>query len=320
MSISTINTLPGLSVVGSRSGKPSIGVTFTDEKGKVWSGVWHADNGLLSEANSKLQKLPGKLARFRTIGLSMAPSLTSGLNLCAHSTAGCRNACNGWLAGMNCTPSTRIALIGRAYYFRAYNDDFRAQLEKEIRLFCQRSARGGRIPGFRGNVSTDIPWERLCPSVFDILSEFGGVAWDYTKWPVSKRSALPANYQLTHSFSEDMTFSEMAAVRAAGRSIAVAFSSAYAPSVGMAGALPERFIVRNPATGATIDWPCVNADRHDLRLDAIDGAGTCRAMHGKAGAAIVARAVSAGFMVDHPEGAQLRKRATFRGTVTIDRA
>ena len=278
-------------------------------------GPWNSDRPLLS-ANSKLRKLPGAAAKYRAIGLAMAPARHSGRNLCTWSTTGCENACNGFFSGMNVTRTTRAALVGRARLFLENRAEFVAKLFRELANFAKLCARQNVIPAVRLNVSTDIVWERILPEIF---AEFPRMAfYDYTAALPRHRPTTPANYSLSHSWKETTTADDVRAVIEAGRNLVVPFDSAWIPQRGLYGALPESLTVEGGAGGA-ITLRCVNGERHDLRLPAVDGRGVVVALHGKSGSSRVDDATAAGFMLHHEEGATLRRRMIFRGHVSAFR-
>lgn len=297
-------------------GFPQFRITFTNSNGVKFDGIWDSRRPLLS-ANSKLKKLPGRAAAYRAIGCAMAPFkfASSAHNLCPWATAGCIEACNGLFAGMNVTPSTRFALIGRARLYLEFRELFKAKLRAEVSNFVKLCKRTGRIPAIRLNVSSDIVWERIFPELF---AEFPDVRWyDYSKALPRHRRILPANYSIVHSYSEKTTFSDVESVFAAGRNLIVAFDSAYNPQNHKYGALPERVVFRCRETGREIAVGVFNADRQDIRIPELDGVGMVGGLHGKSGNSRVESAVESGFMIRHPEGATLRAQTIFDGVVTI---
>ena len=292
---------------------PIFRIEFTNGKGETFRGTWDSRRPLLS-ANSKLRKGFG---RYRAIGLAMAPWKFAGKgNLCSNASPGCIDACNGLWAGMNVTPSTRFALIGRARLYMEFRALFLRKLREELRNFEKLCIRTGRIPAVRLNVSTDIPWERVAP---DLFAEFRRIRfYDYTAFSADNRAKLPANYQLCHSWKETTRFDFVEATIRAGRNIVVPFDSAYAPSRKLFGALPETVVFRCRETGREIVVSVANGDKHDFRLRQTDGAGKCIGLHGKSGRGKVTAAVESGFMRHHAEGAKLRKRTIFEGTVSVE--
>jgi hypothetical protein len=304
-------------VSGFIDGFPQFAISFTNSNGVKFSGVWDSRRPLLS-ANSKLKKLPGKARKYRAIGCAMAPFkfASSAHNLCTWATAGCVEACNGLFAGMNVTPSTRFALIGRARLYLEFRELFKAKLREEVRKFVKLCKRTGVIPAIRLNVSSDIVWEKIFPELF---AEFPEVCWyDYSKALPKHRPTLPANYTIAHSYSEKTTFADVESIFAAGRNIIVAFDSAYNPQRHLFGALPKSVVFRCKLTGRELVKRVFNADRQDIRIAALDGIDGVGGLHGKSGNSRVESAIESGFMIRHPEGATLRAQTIFDGVVTIE--
>lgn len=292
---------------------PIFSIEFKNGKGEVFRGRWDSRRPLLS-ANSKLKKA---IRRFRAIGLAMAPwKFAGGGNLCGAASTGCIDACNGLWSGMNVTPSTRFALIGRARLYLEFRALFVEKLREELRNFEKLCRRTGRVPAVRLNVSTDIPYEK---TLRDLFTEFPGIRfYDYTAYAPTVRATLPANYQICHSWKEHTTFQYVSDVISAGRNIVVPFDSSYAPARKLFGALPEKVVFRCKATGQEIAVSVVNGDAHDIRMATTDGRGVCVGLHGKSGRGKVAAAVESGFMRHHAEGATLRRKTIHVGTVVVE--
>jgi hypothetical protein len=296
---------------------PQFLITFTNSEGRTFSGMWDSRRPLLS-ANSKLKKLPGKAKKYRAIGCALAPFrfASAAHNLCTWATPGCVEACNGLFAGMNVTPSTRFALIGRARLYLEFRELFKRKLRDEVAAFVKLCKRRGRIPAIRLNVSSDIVWERIFPELF---TEFPDVAWyDYSKGLPKHRRNLPASYSVSHSWSENTTFADIESIFAVGRNVIMAFDSAYNPQQHKYGALPECVVFRCRETGREIVSEVYNADRQDIRIPALDGRRRVGGLHGKSGNARVENSVKSGFMIHHPDGAELRAQTIFRGRVVVE--
>lgn len=296
---------------------PQILVKYDNGKGQSFSGVWDSRRPLLS-ANTKLKKLPGRAKAYRAIGLAIAPWRYGARGNVCDWAGHCIVACNGLFAGMNNTPSTRVALIGRNILYWDFRALFLAKLRAELLAFVKLCKRTGRIPAVRLNVSSDIVWERAFPDILAIVTGNGGVAYDYTKAPIDKRATLPPGYYLSHSFSEKTTFSEVCKVIDSGRNLIVAFDSAYDPPKGLFGALPSAVTFRCRETGAERTIPVFNADRHDIRIPALDGRGRIGGLHGKSGKERVERATDSGFFVAAGEdGKKLSRRLTTFGAPVV---
>lgn len=296
---------------------PQILVTYDNGQGKSFSGVWDSRRPLLS-ANTKLKKLPGRASVYRAIGLALAPWRYGARGNVCPFAGECIVACNGLFAGMNNTPSTRVALIGRNILYWDFRALFLAKLRTELLAFVKLCKRTKRIPAVRLNVSSDIVWERAFPDILAIITDNGGVAYDYTKAPIAKRATLPAGYFLSHSFSEKTTFAEVCAVLDSGRNLIVAFDSGYDPPKGLFGALPSAVTFRCKATGRERTVSVFNADRHDIRVPSLDGVGRLGGLHGKSGKERVTRATEDGFFIAAGEdGQKMSRRITTFGRPVV---
>jgi len=133
----------------------------------------------------------------------LAPASTSGRNVCPFASAGCEAACL-YTAGRGRTNGVQNARLNRTHLFFENRQLYWETLETELDKFGKRADRLGKIPSVRLNGTSDLPWERLRPELFDRFDGFQ--FYDYTKDP--KRmlrfadGELPANYHLTFSRSE----------------------------------------------------------------------------------------------------------------------
>jgi hypothetical protein len=274
----------------------------------------------LLSSNSKLEKLPHGSGRFLVQGLSLAPAMQSGRNVCTHSGF-CADDCVLWFAGRTNDPKVRAAAIRRTQLFFSDRSRFIDTLHADLRKLERDAAREGATPVVRFNVASDIVWERVAPSVFTDHPSI--VAYDYTKFPAHNRPTLPTNYQLVHSVSERMTFAHARAAIAAGRNIVAVFDSVYKPAkangaggYGLFGALPAVVDITGPG-GETLTLTTFDADVHDLRLTQLDGAGRCGVLRGKGGAARVANMVANGFAHHHAGGQTEHREKTLAGRAVV---
>lgn len=198
---------------------------------------------LLSKNNAKLLK--GEKFGFFTLGLSLAPAMSSGKNLCPNASPGCVAACL-FSAGMGRFENVKNARIARAKFFNENKTGFLAQLESEITFAIKHAAKIGKILAVRLNVVSDVAWEK-----FGIIQKFPSVQfYDYTKSPFRAiqfgKGDFPTNYNLTFSRSEKNDAAVLC-VAATGANIAVVFSGKV---------LPATYLGRR----------VVNGDENDLRF------------------------------------------------------
>lgn len=223
------------------------------------SPFWHAvrvaarrryDDGyrppLLTE-NPKTLK--GLKKSYSTSILHMAPSLSSGYTMCGNESLGCATAClNTSGRGMieMYTDGERhrvhVARVTRAIWFNEGRDGFLKQLVREIAHSIMLAESKHLVPTFRLNGTSDILWERLSVNIDNDLSSLikrktgrsvnpgthlnvmGVFHWvqfyDYTK--VVNRPAVPSNYDLTFSRSENNNAASLRAL-SEGKRVAVVF-------------------------------------------------------------------------------------------------
>jgi len=141
--------------------------------------------------------------RHATMILHLLPASLSGWNVCAQSTPACRHFCLN-TTGRGAFTKVQQARLERTQLYFNDRQAFLAQIRKEIRTFIRRCTRKKLTPSIRLNGTSDIPWERVDPNLFQ---EFPDLQfYDYTK--LERRMLkyldgyLPANYHLTFSRTE----------------------------------------------------------------------------------------------------------------------
>lgn len=162
---------------------------------------------LAIDTNAKTIK--GQKYGFMTGILYMAPSTISGHNTCPMATiAKCDKACL-YSAGRGAFNSVQESRINKAKLFFSHRDRFMALLVKDIERLLRKAEREGMTPLVRLNGTSDIRWETIRfnhtfahgkvrnVTIFDIFPEVQ--FYDYTK--ISNRKDIPANYDLTFSYS-----------------------------------------------------------------------------------------------------------------------
>jgi hypothetical protein len=239
---------------------------------------------LLTPGNPKTEK--GRGLGYWTFILHFAPADLSGWNVCAMSTAGCREAClntagrGGIMAGglltyeqvqggrRNAIQSAR-RMRTRAYF--QHRAEFMQVLAKEITKAILRAKREGYTPVFRLNGTSDIRWETIpvgnAANIFELFPEVQ--FYDYTKLP--NRKHIPANYHLTFSLADgNDTFAR--AALANGMNVAAVFRD-------------KATVARYMESGITIGGaavPVARGDDTDLRF--LDAAGCVVGLYAKGNA------------------------------------
>jgi hypothetical protein len=227
----------------------------------------------MGEASPKLVKSDKSGLGYLSAIQYLAPASTSGRNVCPHASPGCVKACL-YTAGRGRTNGVQTARLNRTHMFFEDRETYWQTLETELAKFGKRADRLGMTPAVRLNGTSDLPWERLRPQLFERFSECQ--LYDYTKDP--KRMFrfcyrdFPANYHLTFSRSETND-SDCRDVLRNGGNVAVVFRNAE---------FPKWFL------GA----PVVNGDQHDLTF--VHPPGSVLALYAKG----KAKPDCSGFVVD----------------------
>ena len=132
------------------------------------------------------------------VWLSAILHLTPGF-LCMWATRGCLRGCLHTAGNRVYWKGKKRARKARTDLFLDKPEVFVALLVYELRLFVAKCKKLGLRPCVRLNGTSDVPWERVCPWLFQ---EFKGVRfYDYTKG-VHRLGFTPRNYHLTLSRSE----------------------------------------------------------------------------------------------------------------------
>ena len=191
------------------------------------------------DANAKTVK--GQNKGYLTGILYLAPSKTSGTDVCEHSTVGCRKACLN-TAGRGKMDMVQNARVRKTKWFFEDQEAFIAQLESDITKLAKRADKKDLIPCVRLNGTSDLMWFRD----FDIIEKFPDIQfYDYTKNRYMIQSNLPDNYHITFSQTEK---NEKACRWALSRKINVAT------------------VFRNRLPVIHLDVPVINGDETDLRF------------------------------------------------------
>lgn len=215
---------------------------------------------LAISADSKTIK--GEVFGYLTGILYLTPSLI----LCPFSLkAGCLHSCLS-TAGRGAMNNVQKGRKRKTDYFGTDLGEFMAELVDDIRALIRKAIREGMTPVVRLNGTSDVLWEKI-PLTVDgvkypnIMSVFPDVQFmDYTKVVARFKRPLPANYDLTFSYSGTEEFAPyVRQARKHGARIAVVFGDV----------IPETFM----------GMPVVDGDKSDLRF--LDPQGCVVALHAK---------------------------------------
>jgi len=230
------------------------------------------------DTNAKTIK--GEKYGIKTAILYLMPAMGSGVQLCANAKiAGCEKPCL-FTAGRGAMSNVMLSRLRKTLYFNQYCDLFMAQLSREIALEKAKAKRQGYILIVRPNGTSDVRYENIPVDGFDnIMDAHSDVQfYDYTK--LANRKNVPANYDLTFSYSGVAAYQPFVAKAVAnGERIAVVFRN--------------RAIVNAMlANGETfLGLPVVDGDDTDIRH--LDPRGAIVALYAKG----KARRDQSGFVV-----------------------
>ena len=236
---------------------------------------------LAIDTNAKTVK--GQKYGFMTGILYMAPSTIAGPNVCPMATiAGCEKACL-YSAGRGAFNSVQQSRIDKAKWFHADRETFMVQIVRNIEGLIRKATDKGMTPLVRLNGTSDIRWESIpvthkgttYPNVMALFPEVQ--FYDYTK--LANRKGVPANYDLTFSYSGTLAYQKyVTQAKAAGMRIAAVF----------------RNVEDIPATFLALE--CVDGDDSDIRH--MDPQGVVVALYAKG----AAKHDTTGFVVDSAKG------------------
>jgi hypothetical protein len=230
------------------------------------------------DTNAKTIK--GEKYGIKTAILYLMPAMGSGVQLCANAKiAGCEKPCL-FTAGRGAMSNVMLSRLRKTLYFNQYREQFMAQLSREITLEKAKAKRRGYKLIVRPNGTSDIRYENIPVDGFDnIMVAHSDVQfYDYTK--LANRKNVPANYDLTFSYSGVEAYQPFVAKAVAnGERIAVVFRN--------------RAIVNAMlANGETfLGLPVVDGDDTDIRH--LDPRGAIVALYAKG----PARRDQSGFVV-----------------------
>lgn len=230
------------------------------------------------DTNAKTIK--GEKYGIKTGILYLMPAKQSGAQLCPMAAiAGCEKACL-FTAGRGAMSNVMLSRLRKTLYFNQYREQFMHQLHNELIRERARAKRKGYKLIVRLNGTSDIRWENIPVSGYaNIMQALPDIQfYDYTK--IANRRHIPANYDLTFSYSGVADYAPYVAKAVAnGDRIAVVFR--------------DRAIVNAMlANGDTfLGLPVVDGDNTDIRH--LDPKGAVVALYAKG----KARRDQSGFVV-----------------------
>jgi hypothetical protein len=249
------------------------GVTLTaEEQAAIYRG---AIENLFTRPTSNPKVAKGLKKGVSTLVLHLAPSDSSGVQMCPRATEGCRAAClntagRGGLGldadGMN---SIQRARRRKAYWWTMRREEFLARIVREVANHEKRSRKQGYLPAIRLDGTSDNRWERI-PVVRDgrtfpnIMRAFPRVTfYDYTKRTDrgdAVTGALPRNYHLTFSLA-DGNDADAEQAFARGWNVAVVLRT---PEIARRAG--TRYATRAPLPATFNGRPVIDGDVSDVRF------------------------------------------------------
>jgi hypothetical protein len=204
------------------------------------------------DTNAKTIK--GEKYGIKTAILYLMPAMQSGVQLCAMAaTAGCEKGCL-FKAGRGAMNSVMLSRLRKTLYFNQYPELFMHQLHNELIRERAKAKRKGYKLIVRLNGTSDIRWENIAVSGYaNIMQAVPDIQfYDYTK--LANRKNVPANYDLTFSYSGVPDYAPYVAKAVAkGERIAVVFRNR---------AIVDAML----ANGETfLGLPIVDGDNSDIR-------------------------------------------------------
>lgn len=238
-------------------------------------------NLLAIDTNAKTIK--GQEFGFMTGILYLAPGDISGYQVCPMAKkASCEAACL-YTAGRGAFTNVQQARINKTKLFFEHRQEFMLKLAKDIEKLIKKAQAAGMTPLVRLNGTSDIRWEAVkfdytfinnktrSVTIFELFPEVQ--FYDYTK--ISNRKDIPANYDLTFSYS-------------GVKGYAAHVTKAIEQGLRVAAV----FRTREEIPGEFMGLETVDGDNSDIRH--LDPAGVVVALYAKG----KARSDRSGFVVD----------------------
>ncbi len=199
------------------------------------------------------------------------PRPPGGVDFCVGSNDACRSTCLLYSGNNPTADSQTMVKMARSTALVMEPEAWIRMWIASIEHHVSAAVRQDKVPYVRPNVLSDIPWELVCPTVFDMFPEL--IFYDYTK--VAGRLDRP-NYDLTFSFSGTNTKLTEYELES-GRRVAVVFwlpgaclkkgspkklVKEYARYVGGVGPRPDCEMVEDYTF---MGYPVITGDLHDFR-------------------------------------------------------
>lgn len=241
----------------------------------------------------------------RVLSVYLAPASTGGVNVCGHSSPGCRTVCvsDSQRQGFGRIFGTVFqSRWERTQRFRQDRKRFLEDMTEELRRQQRLASRFGETVMIRDNMGSDVDWHRLSEiHAVDYYGDFGifpelsrVIHYNYTKDLRRLLRRRPANDYLTFSRSETNHRACLQALES-GHNVAVVFSQGsefYGSKKQYLTTLPDSW----KPDGTNQRFPVIDGDAHDFRH--LDPQGPCIVgLRMKGDRLQVAAALTSGFAV-----------------------
>lgn len=214
-----------------------------------WRALFSKKPDSLLTISHDAKTVKGEKMGFLTAILYLSAANNSGENVCPMAAiAGCDAPCL-LTAGRGAMQSVDMARLRKTLFFLQFRAEFMALLAKDIKAAERKAERLGYTLAIRLNGTSDLRVEN-----WGIIQAFPHIQfYDYTK--IANRRGLPANYDLTFSYSGATAFAPFVKTALAnGLRLAVVFRS-------------EQMVEYLIDNGATfMGREIVNGDNSDLRF------------------------------------------------------
>lgn len=227
-----------------------------------WQAFFSAKPDQMVFLDDNAKTIKGIARGFRTAIMYLTPARKSGVQVCPMAAlAMCEAPCLRTAGRLKMTVN-QMSSLRRTLFLFQYKDAAVAMIKRDIAAAARACATSGHTLLVRLNGTSDIRFEN-----YDIIQSFPDVQfYDYTKIP--NRKNLPANYDLTFSYSGVAAY--LPFVRraiAAGMRVAVVFRN-------------RAIVKRMLANGETFEGlPVVDGDDSDIRH--LDPLGSIVALYAK---------------------------------------
>jgi hypothetical protein len=158
-----------------------------------------------------------KLAKTGSYGLSLAPARESGINVCTHSTPGCRKGCLA-TAGKGGLASAQYARLVKTRFLYEEPLAFASMWMHEVAALYKRM---GPELWVRPNVLSEIRFEHLLPRMF--RNAPAAQFYDYVKDWSRAFEHTHHNYTVALSVSENTTDAAIVNAASQGMNLAIVF-------------------------------------------------------------------------------------------------